>query len=288
MMDQNQDGSHKFPGYMTDNSDFQFHFSEHTTVVTCKKPTHILAGNYSHLNYEFFIAITDINGLTVEGQPLSIPAGMVCPILSCQPHGALHLVSDVRFISIQFERRFFDRIVQSVSNGQNFTYSNTLFDSDPTLEKLTSNFISEQRSQEAGTGTMLEGVSIQMGVWLLRRLAASNPEKQASVQAFRKIDSIIQTIQKEHETDFSLSKLSKSAHVNKYTLIEQFRNHTGMTPYEYYQHNRIMKSLEMLKYSSQSILEIALHCGFKTHSHFSKVFRCKTGLTPSEYRRRYH
>ena len=79
--------------YMTDNSDFQFHFSEHTTVVTCKKPTHILAGNYSHLNYEFFVAITDIDGLTIEGQPLSIPAGMVCPILSCQPHGALHLMN---------------------------------------------------------------------------------------------------------------------------------------------------------------------------------------------------
>ncbi len=40
----------------------------------------------------------------------------------------------------------------------------------------------------------------------------------------------------------------------------------------------------LLKQTDKSIMEIALQCGFNSHSHLSKQFRQLTGITPTAYR----
>ncbi|MEN6372264.1 MAG: helix-turn-helix domain-containing protein [Armatimonadota bacterium] len=51
---------------------------------------------------------------------------------------------------------------------------------------------------------------------------------------------------------------------------------------------RVDKSKELLKFSDQSIINIALDCGFKDQSYFTKVFQRSTGYTPREYRLHVH
>jgi len=40
----------------------------------------------------------------------------------------------------------------------------------------------------------------------------------------------------------------------------------------------------MLRYGQQPLLQIALHCGFASASHFSNRFRQAFAATPGEYR----
>ncbi len=40
----------------------------------------------------------------------------------------------------------------------------------------------------------------------------------------------------------------------------------------------------LLKQTERSIMEIALDCGFSSHSHLSKQFRRFTNITPKAYR----
>jgi transcriptional regulator GlxA family with amidase domain len=42
----------------------------------------------------------------------------------------------------------------------------------------------------------------------------------------------------------------------------------------------------MLTEENYSIAQIATKCGFKESSHFGRVFRDSTGLTPKQYRRK--
>jgi AraC family transcriptional regulator len=42
---------------------------------------------------------------------------------------------------------------------------------------------------------------------------------------------------------------------------------------------------ELLVSPTLSLTDIALECGFSSHSHLSRVFRQVLGATPSEYRR---
>ena len=49
--------------------------------------------------------------------------------------------------------------------------------------------------------------------------------------------------------------------------------------------SRIMRSCELLAATDTKIEEIAEMCGYNSVSHFVKLFREKTGITPAAYRK---
>ena len=48
---------------------------------------------------------------------------------------------------------------------------------------------------------------------------------------------------------------------------------------------RMELAKQLLKKADMSIADIAMTCGFNSHAHLSKYFRCYTGMTPKAYRR---
>lgn len=63
-----------------------------------------------------------------------------------------------------------------------------------------------------------------------------------------------------------------------------FKEHTGLSPYQYYLQIRIHRAKEMLLGTTLSIKEIAGSLHFETPFHFSAVFKKKTGMSPSQWR----
>jgi AraC-like DNA-binding protein len=59
-----------------------------------------------------------------------------------------------------------------------------------------------------------------------------------------------------------------------------------MTPYQYYIHIKIHKAEELLQLEDISIKETAYRMGFDDQYHFSRLFKLKTGLTPSQWKKR--
>ena len=89
------------------------------------------------------------------------------------------------------------------------------------------------------------------------------------------------------------------AHLNEtltnVTLAEKFSYHpnyisrvmrelTGMSLHSYVLERRISKAIELLESTRMSVTEIAAQTGFGDVSHFSKLFRKKTGKCPSDFR----
>jgi len=68
-------------------------------------------------------------------------------------------------------------------------------------------------------------------------------------------------------------------------LLEVFRDYTGLTPYQYFLQLRIHRAKELLRNLSLSIKEIASRMNFDNQYYFSRLFKKKTGLSPSEWRR---
>lgn len=63
-----------------------------------------------------------------------------------------------------------------------------------------------------------------------------------------------------------------------------FRDHFGMSPYQYLLHLRIQHAKELLATTNLSNQEIADYCGFSDIFHFSKSFKRCTGMPPSRFR----
>jgi AraC-like DNA-binding protein len=62
---------------------------------------------------------------------------------------------------------------------------------------------------------------------------------------------------------------------------------TGHTLYAYHEQVKIKAAKCLLESSDLPLKAIAAKVGFKTHSHFSEVFKRITGVTPSAYRNQH-
>ena len=66
---------------------------------------------------------------------------------------------------------------------------------------------------------------------------------------------------------------------------KMFKQYTGIAPVKYQLDLKIRRSREMLASSDLSIKEIAYEMGFQSIHYFSRIFKKKTGMSPSEIRK---
>jgi len=84
---------------------------------------------------------------------------------------------------------------------------------------------------------------------------------------------------------FSISETAKAACLSKAHFTRLFRKHTGMTPHEYYINYKINKLKEKLLDNNLSVAQAFAACNLDYNGHSAKVFRDKTGVSPSAYRK---
>src|SRR5579883_1258001 len=82
-----------------------------------------------------------------------------------------------------------------------------------------------------------------------------------------------------------LDEMAKIACISPYYFHRLFRAYMGETVADYIKRLRLQRAEERLRYSDDSITEIALDVGYETPSGFAKVFQQVMGQSPREYRR---
>lgn len=88
--------------------------------------------------------------------------------------------------------------------------------------------------------------------------------------------------------DIALPTLAAHAGLEERTFLRRFQKATGMTSTEYCQRLRVGRAREMLQFGRLPVDRIAWDVGYGDTSAFRKVFIRFVGLTPGEYRRRFH
>lgn len=86
-------------------------------------------------------------------------------------------------------------------------------------------------------------------------------------------------------SDLNSEKLADGMCLSKSQLNRKVKSMTGINTSAYIKQAKLAYSQVLLKDSDKPIGEIVLMCGFESASYFTKLFREKFGMTPSEYRR---
>ena len=87
------------------------------------------------------------------------------------------------------------------------------------------------------------------------------------------------------DSDLSLQALANESGYSRVHFIRMFKAATGSNPHNYLLNLKLERARELLKNPSMSLIDIALDCGFSSHSHMSRLFHKFVGVTPSAYRR---
>lgn len=88
-----------------------------------------------------------------------------------------------------------------------------------------------------------------------------------------------------YRTSISLKDVASAVHVSPSHLSRLFKKTTRQSLTDYLTELRIARARELLWESDDTVLMIALDCGFSTQEHFQRTFKKKTGQTPIQYRK---
>lgn len=99
--------------------------------------------------------------------------------------------------------------------------------------------------------------------------------------------SVIDYIERNLKRGISLEDVANHVNISTYYLSKIFKKEMGVNFITYVTDRKMDLAKEMLINTDIPVLNIALDLAYNEANYFSKAFKKKTGLTPSEYREKY-
>lgn len=100
------------------------------------------------------------------------------------------------------------------------------------------------------------------------------------------VHTAVEYIQKHYAEDIRVQDMAKHLDISRNYLSTLFQTILYTSPSEYLANFRLTRAKEQLTITSLPISTIAEMCGYQDPLVFSKAFKRKTGLTPSQYRKK--
>ncbi|SFK86532.1 two-component system, response regulator YesN [Lachnospiraceae bacterium KH1T2] len=122
--------------------------------------------------------------------------------------------------------------------------------------------------------------------WFLEKMttACNNVRNMREKHSTDIIKSAKQYIDSHFDKDLSLDEVSRTVNISPYYFSKIFKEESGMNFIEYLTNVRIEKAKELLRCSDRSMKEICVNCGYTDPNYFSRSFKKKVGVTPTEYK----
>lgn len=86
-------------------------------------------------------------------------------------------------------------------------------------------------------------------------------------------------------SDITVAKIAKTLHLTQSHFTRKFRDAVGIAPKQYILNKRIEYAKELLTNTNATICEIAYSAGFSDQLYFSRIFKARENVSPSEYRK---
>lgn len=119
---------------------------------------------------------------------------------------------------------------------------------------------------------------------LLRKRAASVPTGGAQARRCAWLGKLKRIVDEHlHDDGFGVGELADRLHTSRSQLFRRVKAATGMSPREYISDARLLRAAALLERKAGSVSEIVLEVGYSSLAHFSRSFRRRFGVPPSEY-----
>lgn len=142
--------------------------------------------------------------------------------------------------------------------------------------------------EEQSFGFEMQVAAVLIKWWHLllcnHRNLISNDGIEKDIMQMR-LDKAIQFISQHYQENLRLSDIANFLGIRAEEVCRLFKKNLNITCFEYIGNFRIMKSMDLLNYSDETISSIALSCGFSSFSYFTKYFKERVGISPSQYRK---
>jgi AraC family transcriptional regulator len=115
--------------------------------------------------------------------------------------------------------------------------------------------------------------------------SVATQKTQANSEYAHRINRVIDYIRGNLDRQVKLEELARVACFSEFHFHRIFGAVSGETLSSFTNRLRLEKAARLLRYSRQSLTDIALSCGFSSSATFSRAFRSGYGTSPSQFRK---
>ncbi|GAB3487551.1 AraC family transcriptional regulator [Marinomonas epiphytica] len=140
------------------------------------------------------------------------------------------------------------------------------------LAHLVENNNTEPLHYDSALFEFAQSLAAQQGTWFEKEKCNKDP-------VFERVRDYLHS---QTSNEVTLDDLSQIAHMSKFHLLRRFKTYFGMTPYKYWQNQRLNKAKKALDLG-MAPNDVAFTLGFNDLSHFNRNFKPVFGMTPYQY-----
>ena len=115
--------------------------------------------------------------------------------------------------------------------------------------------------------------------------SAERMQETLSVRNDQYLDAIAEAVASIPVGELSLERVAQEMDVSPTYLSHAFRQYTGQRFIDHLTDLRLRRAEELLAGTSMLVQEVAVEVGWNKVSYFTTLFKQRTGMSPSEYRK---
>lgn len=255
--------------------------------VVVFKPTVLFDTSVAFDCYEFVVTLSSFPPVMVDGSYYQIPPFHIFPINPGQRHCAKQYAINQNYWAVFISHEFLKALALAIYGKGKIEFENRFHSLIPSFLPLVKIYADESQNKEAGSKLMLETLSTQISVILMRHLRSNCLFKRFDSRSSEdRINKSVELLRDCFDEKITLDDLAAVAQMSPYHFLRLFKKYTGKTPHQYLTELRIEKVKHLLISSRLSITDICHRCGFDYGNHFSAVFKRSVGLSPRDFRKR--
>jgi AraC family transcriptional regulator len=155
---------------------------------------------------------------------------------------------------------------------------------DRLIEQMGLALYRELQVSGAESSLYAESMSIALSAHLAQKYSSDRIAPIRGLLSTRDLQAIADYVDAHLTASLTVAELSAVVNLSSHHFAVLFRRTVGLTPHQYVLNMRVDRATILLKTTKHPIVTIAYLVGFNTQSHFTRVFRQHTQLTPKQYR----
>ena len=237
---------------------------------------------HAHDSYGFGVILDGAQRFRWRGIDHIAPAGSLEVMNPGEPHDGRPAGESFAYRTVLPSVSLMRQLASELSGGRDCepVFPRTVIHDPPLARRIAA----MHRTLELPAGALAqESEFVEVISALLRRHADLKPLERAAKDGATLIRRLRDYLDAHVTQDVSLADLARIGERSRHTVLRAFRKATGMTPHAYLLNRRVERARRSLA-SGARLAETAIDCGFFDQSHFTRVFKRHTGLTPGQYR----